>query len=61
MRSDLMRQAEAAKYLELTTRTLHRYRKNGTGPKCYRIGARWFYKQADLDKYIDEDCAVSKT
>lgn len=58
MRSDLMNQKEAAKYLGLTTRTLLYWRQIGTGPKAYKIGSRWLFKKADLDKFIDEDCAV---
>jgi excisionase family DNA binding protein len=43
---------QACKYLQLGEATLARMRKNGTGPRFVKIGARVFYRKQDLDEYI---------
>ena len=42
---------QAAEYLELSTRTLDRYRVSGGGPVFHRFGGRVRYLRADLDAW----------
>jgi predicted DNA-binding transcriptional regulator AlpA len=47
--------AEAAKYLGLAASTLDKLRCQGKGPRFMRInGKRIFYRQTDLDEYLEE-------
>lgn len=50
--SDLMTAREAADYRRCSLRTLDRERADGSGPPYARIGARIYYRRADLDAYI---------
>jgi len=44
----------AAKYLEISEKTLAIYRCNGTSPKFIKRGRRVFYFQSDLDEWLNE-------
>jgi excisionase family DNA binding protein len=47
--------AEAAKYLGVSTSLLDKLRCQGKGPRFMRInGKRVFYRQTDLDEYLEE-------
>ena len=44
---------QAAIYLNLSPRTLEKYRSSKTGPKYYRAGRRRVvYQKKDLDRWI---------
>ncbi len=49
-------QAEAARYLRLSGRSLERHRVAGTGPQFVKLGRRVLYRHSDLD-----DWAASRT
>ena len=42
---------QAAEWLGLSMRTLHRYRVSGRGPVFHRFGGRVRYLRADLDAW----------
>jgi len=44
---------QAAKTLGLSGSLLNRMRAEGRGPRFVRLGGRVFYRQADLDAYIE--------
>jgi excisionase family DNA binding protein len=50
--SPLLTQAEAARFLRLSERTLERLRVSGGGPKYVKIGRRVFYRQQDLEAWV---------
>jgi predicted DNA-binding transcriptional regulator AlpA len=52
---------QACKYIQLSEATLARMRKNGTGPKFVKMGARIFYRKIDLDEYIQNATTNSNT
>ena len=54
-RNDLMTTAEAATYVGLSRRTLERYRVTGEGPTYLKNGGRVFYRQADLDQWLENN------
>jgi predicted DNA-binding transcriptional regulator AlpA len=48
-------EAEAAIYLRLKIYTLRKWRREGTGPKYIRCGARLIrYMQADIDAWLEQ-------
>ena len=49
--SDLMRPTEAAENLRISASTLARWRTYG-GPVYLKLGGRVFYRQSDLDEFI---------
>ena len=50
----LLAPADAARSLNVTTRTLERWRISGEGPKFVRVGPRKVgYRQADLQAWLD--------
>jgi excisionase family DNA binding protein len=49
----LLTTAEAAKYLRLGAHTLNQMRRENTGPDYVKLGRKVFYRQVELDKYID--------
>ena len=55
----LLKETEAARMLNLTTRALQAWRCRGGGPKFIRISRRCIrYRRADLLQWIDErECA----
>ncbi len=50
---------EAAKYLGVSTRTLERWRKIGTGPYFIRMGHRIVYQLLDLKQWRLENRGLS--
>jgi hypothetical protein len=53
VRARVLRGEAAAKYLTVDVDTLRDWRRNGTGPRFRRIGARCVYTIEDLDAFID--------
>lgn len=49
----LLTTAEAAKYLRLGAHTLNQMRRENTGPDYVKLGRKVFYRQVELDKYIE--------
>ncbi|MDX6081142.1 helix-turn-helix domain-containing protein [Xanthomonas campestris pv. incanae] len=43
----------AAAFLGLTASTLEKMRHEGRGPRYVKIGGRVFYRQSDLDAYLE--------
>ena len=56
---DLHTQAEAAKALRLSERTLERMRLTGLGPAFVKAGRRVLYRQADLEAWIASQVRAS--
>ena len=50
---NLLTTKEAAAYLRLSHRTLERYRVTGEGPTFVKARRRVFYRQADLDQWLE--------
>jgi excisionase family DNA binding protein len=44
---------QASKYIQLSTATLARMRKDNSGPAFVKMGARVLYRKTDLDAYIE--------
>lgn len=44
--------AEAAAFLGVSRQTLYNLRSAGAGPASYKIGAKLFFDQRDLDVYV---------
>ena len=56
----ILRQTEAASYLNLSPRTLENWRYRGGGPKYARLGSRLVvYRREDLDDFISERVVTS--
>ena len=51
--SPLMSSDIAASYLQCHPRTLAEWRIAGNGPKYVRVGRRAFYRQPDLDAWLE--------
>jgi hypothetical protein len=51
--SPLITPQRAAEYLHVNARTLANWRVIGKSPRFVRIGRRPFYRQSDLDAWID--------
>lgn len=51
---------QAAKHVNLSTKTLQRYRTTGKGPLFIKVGARILYDLSDLDAFM-ESHKVSST
>ena len=49
----VIREDVAAELLNLSPRTLQRFRVEGRGPKFVKLGKRVFYLEADLRAYVD--------
>ena len=45
---------EAADYLRVTARTLHRWRKQGQGPPCHKTGRKWLYDLAEVQTWVKQ-------
>jgi hypothetical protein len=54
VRARVLRSEAAAKYLTVDVDTLRDWRRNGTGPRFRRIGARCVYTVEDLDTFVDK-------
>lgn len=48
-----LRVAGAARYLGLGVNTLNKMRAEGRGPRYLKLGNRVFYRQQDLDAYVE--------
>jgi predicted DNA-binding transcriptional regulator AlpA len=44
---------QASKYIQLSTATLARLRKDNNGPAYVKLGARVLYRKTDLDAFIE--------
>ena len=44
---------QASKYIQLSTATLARMRKDNNGPAYVKLGARVLYRKTDLDAFIE--------
>ena len=54
-RPHLLNQQEAARFLRVDMRTLHRWAARGVGPRRTEFGAGFVrYRIADLDAWLDE-------
>lgn len=53
MRDQLLTIEEAAEQTRLSINTLRWMRRQGTGPKSGKLGKRIFFRQSDLDAWID--------
>jgi predicted DNA-binding transcriptional regulator AlpA len=53
--SPLLPTAEAAKYLRIGQSLLNRMRRENTGPDYVKLGRKVFYRQVELDKYIESN------
>ena len=49
-----MTTTEAAPYVRLSPRTLERHRVTGEGPQFLKVSRLAFYRQADLDKWLEK-------
>jgi len=49
---ELMREADAARLLELSVRTLQKWRWSGKGPEFLRLNGAVRYNRADLLRFI---------
>ena len=52
-RNELLTTTQAAAYVNMSPRTLERYRVTGEGPKYLKLGRLVFYRQGDLDEWLD--------
>jgi predicted DNA-binding transcriptional regulator AlpA len=46
---------QASLYIQLSTATLARMRKDNNGPAYVKLGARVLYRKTDLDAYIESN------
>lgn len=53
--SPLISVKSALLYLNISSATLARLRKTNTGPTYIKLGGRVFYRQTDLDAYINSN------
>jgi predicted DNA-binding transcriptional regulator AlpA len=49
----LFDQNEVAALLGLSPRTLERFRTTGSGPRFARLGRRIFYRECDLNDWVE--------
>ncbi len=47
--------AEAAKYLRIGSSLLNRMRRENTGPDYIKLGRKVFYRQVELDRFIESN------
>ena len=52
MLEKLLTPTETAKLLSVSTHSLVKWRKDGRGPRCIKIGQQWRYAQSDIESYI---------
>jgi excisionase family DNA binding protein len=53
LETPLLNIEQASKYIQLSTATLARMRKDNSGPAYVKLGARVLYRKTDLDAYIE--------
>lgn len=51
-------QEQAAAYLGLKPSTLAAWRHKGRGPRYLKIGRSCFYRDADLQEWLDAQCVT---
>ncbi len=51
--SSRLKGQDAATYLGLSHSTLEKMRHTGRGPRYLKVGGRVFYRQSDLDAYLE--------
>ncbi|GAB7040406.1 MULTISPECIES: helix-turn-helix transcriptional regulator [Catenuloplanes] len=49
---------EAAAYLGLSEQTLYFINHKGKGPKSYKVGKYRRYRKADIDAWLETECAA---
>jgi hypothetical protein len=49
----LLTTPQAAEYLPYTRGTLNTFRRQMRGPKCIKIGGRYFYKVKHVREYLE--------
>jgi excisionase family DNA binding protein len=59
MLEPLLSTQELAAYLDLPVATLYAWRYRGHGPSGFRVGRHVRYRQSDVDRWINEQFAVS--
>ena len=52
-RNELLTTTQAAAYVNMSPRTLERYRVTGEGPKYLKLGRLVFYRQSHLDEWLN--------
>jgi excisionase family DNA binding protein len=52
--SEVLTATEAAAYLQVPVETLRRWRSVGIGPRYARVGRHVRYRQAALDRWLEE-------
>lgn len=57
----LLTPAQVAKKFSVSTRTLERWRVDGTGPKHCKINGNVRYKSTEVDEYVNESSRSSTT
>lgn len=56
---EIVKDKSAAKYLNVTTTTLRRWRNEGVGPRWFKLGNRLVrYRMDDLKAFL-ESCSVN--
>jgi predicted DNA-binding transcriptional regulator AlpA len=51
-------QEQAAAYLGLKPSTLAAWRHKGRGPKYLKIGRSCFYREADIEEWLNQQCVT---
>ena len=50
---ELLTQQQLAEELQVTVRTLERWRREGTGPPWVRVGRSPRYRRQDVDRWLE--------
>jgi len=50
----LLTTRQAASFLNLSHRTLEKWRVTGSGPRYFKVGAQVRYERAELDRWLAE-------
>lgn len=56
---NLLREGDAADFLNLSSRTLQAWRNRGIGPRFIRAGRAVRYQRKDLQTWIEENTVTS--
>jgi predicted DNA-binding transcriptional regulator AlpA len=59
--SRLLSQEEAARAIGVKPPTMAAWRHQGRGPRYLKVGRSCFYRQADIDTWLDTQCVVPKS
>ena len=51
--AQLMTLGDTAEYLQLPVATLYRWRHQGSGPRCMKVGKHLRYRLEDVDRWLD--------